>query len=405
MTGPDVRYVAGDWLVFAAPARWLLVRPTVDVEQCWRRFEAGAGTDELLYLFGGADLALVLSGAVTDLAVQGTALAEVVDHSGDRRTVGPGRHRVDRPLATIRLYCPGTPPDSAGPWLPLHAGVAPASQIAMALAQLPAEVPAPVQVPAPVEVAIPVPVPAPAEDEAETRRFDAMFGATYQPVRHDEFAAANGAPVLGLADINWALAAPGPAPTPPGPALASPGPAPVAREQGGGLDEELRNTVLRGRPETAAGPTVSAVRCTAGHPNPDTATACRACPAVIAPQSPVVVARPVLGRLLLPDGDAIALDRGVILGRAPGVPDPADPDRPHHVKLRSPDGDISRKHVEIRLDGWRVLVVDLHSSNGTYVARPGERPHRITPGEPVELMPGGGVYLNEDVTIRFEAGQ
>jgi hypothetical protein len=377
-------------------------------------------------------------------------LVQVVDHGGDPRTVRSGRHRIDRPLATIRLYGKDTPTDGAGTWLPLTAGVAPAIELAVTLAPIPVQASAPVMAPAPIMVA--EPGPAPVGEEVETRRFDAMFGATYHPVRQDEFAAPPAPPagmppiamppiampsvvaptvpappppveaapaggrVLGLADINWATAAaaasdPAVSPAPMRPVPAPRGPAPAewpprvpsrAAAPVSGLDDELRQTVLRDRPESVPGPTVTAVRCNAGHLNPDTATACRACPAGIAPQSPIVVARPILGRLLLPDGDAITLDRGVILGRAPGVPDPADPDRPHHVKLRSPDGDISRKHVEIRLDGWRVLALDLHSSNGTYVARPGDQPYRIVPGEPVELEPGGGVHLNADVAIRFE---
>ena len=42
------------------------------------------------------------------------------------------------------------------------------------------------------------------------------------------------------------------------------------------------------------------------------------------------------------------------------------------VKLPSADGDISRTHLRVSLDGWHVLVTDLNSTNGTLVdaARP-----------------------------------
>ena len=166
-------------------------------------------------------------------------------------------------------------------------------------------------------------------------------------------------------------------------------------------------TAHRARPSTPVepaniGPVVSAVRCVNGHLNPTTATTCRICAGGVAVQAPVVVSRPTLGVLRLSDGEVIQLDRGVILGRAPGTPEGNDRDRPHHVKLPSPDNDISRKHVEVRLDGWQVTVVDLNSRNGTIVTPPDGVPETLAPGGSRVIEPGSVVSLTGTTSFRFE---
>ena len=89
----------------------------------------------------------------------------------------------------------------------------------------------------------------------------------------------------------------------------------------------------------------------------------------------------MLGVLRLSLGDVITLDRGVLMGRNPRT-DFAGPDgeeRPHVVKLPSADGDISRTHLRVTLDGWHVLVTDLNSTNGTLVTLPGRDPQQLGP--------------------------
>jgi hypothetical protein len=176
----------------------------------------------------------------------------------------------------------------------------------------------------------------------------------------------------------------------------------------GELADELLLTVHRARraatgPEPGGtGPVVSAVRCLNGHLNPPTGVTCRVCSTGIPVQAQFLVSRPTLGVLRLSDGEVIQLDRGVILGRAPGIPEGNDRDRPHHVKLPSPDNDISRKHTEVYLDGWEVTVVDLNSRNGTVVTPPGGVPETLPPGGSRVLEPGAVVSLTETVSFRFE---
>ena len=122
------------------------------------------------------------------------------------------------------------------------------------------------------------------------------------------------------------------------------------------------------------GPSVHAVRCSAGHLNPPHLERCRSCPSVITEQAPISVPRPVLGALCFSSGDEIALDRSVLIGRSPASDHLVDGERPHIVKVPSPGQDISRNHLEVRIDGWHVLVRDLNSTNGTLVIRPGGSP-------------------------------
>lgn len=155
-------------------------------------------------------------------------------------------------------------------------------------------------------------------------------------------------------------------------------------------------------PANPIGPTVHAVRCPGQHPNPAHAETCRVCGATIDEQAPVTVPRPVLGRLRLSTGDEVSLDRGVLMGRGPTAGRQVGGERPHVVKFPSPGHDISRNHLEVRLDGWHVLVTDLNSTNGTLIARPGRPPERLRPDQPTMIEPGTVVTLADDVSFTFE---
>lgn len=150
------------------------------------------------------------------------------------------------------------------------------------------------------------------------------------------------------------------------------------------------------------GPTVKAVSCQRGHLSPAHAAKCRVCGMELPRQDPVTAPRPVLGALRLSTGDVVTLDRGVILGRSPEAPGGNKPDRPHVVKLASPENDISRTHVEVRLDGWHVLVTDLGSTNGTVVTLPGEPPLRLRAHDPLAIEPGTLVSLADEITFTYE---
>jgi hypothetical protein len=164
---------------------------------------------------------------------------------------------------------------------------------------------------------------------------------------------------------------------------------------------EARNAAQN---QTISGPSVLAVLCAAGHPTPPHSDRCRVCGSSIPPQEPFTMPRPPLGVLRLSTGDIVTLDRSVLLGRAPKLGDGlAAHDRPHVVKVPSPERDVSRNHVEVILEGWHVLIRDLGTTNGTTVALPGESPVRLRANDQQVLEPGSFVSMADEVSFTFEA--
>ncbi|MGO4597346.1 FHA domain-containing protein [Terrabacter sp. 2RAF25] len=156
--------------------------------------------------------------------------------------------------------------------------------------------------------------------------------------------------------------------------------------------------------QTFSGPSVLAVLCAAGHPTPPHSDRCRVCGTGIPPQEPFTMPRPPLGVLRLSTGDVVTLDRSVLLGRAPKLGDGlAAHDRPHVVKVPSPERDVSRNHVEVILEGWHVLIRDLGTTNGTTVTLPGETPVRLRANDQQVLEPGSLVSMADEVSFTFEA--
>ncbi|HEY3715692.1 MAG TPA: FHA domain-containing protein [Jatrophihabitantaceae bacterium] len=211
------------------------------------------------------------------------------------------------------------------------------------------------------------------------------------------------------------LAPPPPAPgaPPPGPPQGLPAGAPAwpAPPPGPPAPDSPDSTVSRASLTGMAGladqpgPSglmVQAVRCQHGHLSPPMAVSCRVCGFPLMGQAPVTVPRPTLGVLRLSTGDVVPLDRTVIMGRNPKADESNEAERPHVVRLPSPGHDISRTHVEIRLDGWHVLLTDLNSVNGTVVTPPWQEPQRLRPNEAVPIEPGTVVSLADEVTFRYE---
>jgi hypothetical protein len=200
---------------------------------------------------------------------------------------------------------------------------------------------------------------------------------------------------------------PGPMPGPPREPEANgepwSGPPPRGQDQDSADTTVSRASLgeLAGQPGPA-GAIVQAVRCQHGHLSPPMAVSCRVCGFPLMGQAPINVARPTLGVLRLSTGDVVPLDRSVIMGRNPKADGANEAERPHVVRLPSPGHDISRTHVEIRLDGWHVLLTDLNSVNGTIVTPPWQEPQRLRPNESVPIEPGTVVSLADEVTFRYE---
>ena len=149
--------------------------------------------------------------------------------------------------------------------------------------------------------------------------------------------------------------------------------------------------------------TVLAVSCPLGHLTPPVSPQCRTCHQRVAPQEPRRVDRPSLGGLRLPTGEVVPLDRGVVLGRKP-APAEGSTDWPHLVHLPADHSFVSRRHLQIELDGWDVVARDLDSRGGTTIAPPGRDPQRMRPGDAYVLEPGTVLDLAQVYAVRFETG-
>lgn len=153
--------------------------------------------------------------------------------------------------------------------------------------------------------------------------------------------------------------------------------------------------------EPAGGPLVLARVCAQGHANPPTRALCGACGGSLLPDA-VQVARPRLGRMRLSTGDLLDLDESMVIGRQPSVSRVQGGGMPRLVQVASPGGDISRSHVEVRLEGWHVMLCDLKATNGTVLVREGQPPRRLAQNEMAILLDGDIAELGDNVSLRFE---
>ncbi|RKN67431.1 FHA domain-containing protein [Microbacterium sp. CGR2] len=110
----------------------------------------------------------------------------------------------------------------------------------------------------------------------------------------------------------------------------------------------------------------------------------------------------VTGRVRVSTGQVVTLDRTVIIGRRPRSTRASGANLPHLVAVDSPQQDISRSHLEIRPEADTVVVVDLHTTNGSTLIRPGSDPMRLHPGEQTLVLSGDVVDLGDGVTVAFE---
>ncbi len=107
--------------------------------------------------------------------------------------------------------------------------------------------------------------------------------------------------------------------------------------------------------------------------------------------------RPTLGFVVFDDGSTFGLDRCYIVGREPG--EIADP-QVAALTIQDNNETLSRRHAEIRLIDWAVYIVDLHSTNGTFIWDLNlERWNQISPEVPVALSPGDTVALGRRTLV------
>ncbi len=142
---------------------------------------------------------------------------------------------------------------------------------------------------------------------------------------------------------------------------------------------------------------VLALVCPRGHVNPPSRALCRVCALTLADPAQRVP-RPPLGVIRSSAGDLVELTAPVVVGRNPR-PQPGSVEEP--LLLPIPVPHISGSHVELRVEGWTVLAVDLESTNGTFLRRRGEPTMRLS-ATPTPLLDGDVVDLGHGVQLTVE---
>lgn len=142
------------------------------------------------------------------------------------------------------------------------------------------------------------------------------------------------------------------------------------------------------------GALVEAKVCSEGHPNPPMVATCAICGALLSPGAAAVthVRRPSLGALRLDDGEVVALDQELLIGRNPARD--REPSRSELRRVPAVGDKVSRSHLEVRFQGWDLLVVDCGSTNGSFVV-----PH--PGGQVVALEPNRAHLVEPDAVVYF----
>lgn len=138
---------------------------------------------------------------------------------------------------------------------------------------------------------------------------------------------------------------------------------------------------------------VHGIMCSRGHFNNPAASFCMVCgiSMVHVTHNLVPGPRPTLGFVVFDDGSTFGLDRSYLIGREPGEPD----DR-YTAPLTIQDNNetLSRRHAELRLVDWAVHLVDLGSTNGSFIWDVTmERWNQLAPAQPVALSQGDTIAL------------
>jgi FHA domain-containing protein len=410
----DAVYTPGSWVAVGAESGWLLVDldPTdAIVLKCWSLLRGGAEIDEILDAVLQRGLRAVnsfalarVSGEQRAVVVRGAAEAVITVGGTDQKVSAAGvatwrEYPLPAEASAVALHAGVA---AGGAETPLSPGVTLASSLRLAVSGTPlAPRPAPeppaqalngsgaAAPPAPPQAEQP---PPPSETEPDAMAWVSAV-KPLGPLADDE-----SPPRPGVVSSGPGSGTEGPQPqqsAPPAASAWSPPPeadSPDSTSNRPGLTE----------PFGPGSNMVQAVRCQHGHLSPPIAVSCRVCGFPLMGQAPVIVPRPTLGVLRLSTGDVVPLDRTVIMGRNPRVDESSEGERPHVVRLPSPGHDISRTHVEIRLDGWHVLLTDLNSVNGTVVTPPWQEPQRVRPNEAVPIEPGTVVSMADEVTFRYE---
>lgn len=119
--------------------------------------------------------------------------------------------------------------------------------------------------------------------------------------------------------------------------------------------------------------------------------------AASAPELPA----PALPQVRVAGGDPFVPQGSVLIGRRPGAPRiPGVHGVPRLIAVDSPGRIVSSTHLELRVEGARLVASDLRSTNGTTVIGP-RAPRRLRAGESIVVVPGMSLDLGDDTIVEI----
>jgi hypothetical protein len=162
---------------------------------------------------------------------------------------------------------------------------------------------------------------------------------------------------------------------------------PVAGATGGGTRGQVEPEVL-----------VEGVLCSRGHFNDPELASCPSCGASLPPAGRrVTLPRPPLGIVVTDGGTVYTVTGNYVIGREAERSPEVLTGRALPLPLRDAARSTSRVHARLTVSGWRVLISDNWSANGTFLSRRGAGGPwlPLTPEEPVALVPGDRIRLGK----------
>ncbi|MGI9823263.1 FHA domain-containing protein [Agromyces sp. Marseille-Q5079] len=119
-----------------------------------------------------------------------------------------------------------------------------------------------------------------------------------------------------------------------------------------------------------------------------------------APEPPHAVPPRAAPMVRIGRGEARTVGAPILIGRRPSAPRTpfSRTGVPELVAVRSPTGVVSGTHLELRVEGSRLVATDLRSTNGTLLRTPaGQR--RLRAGESIVLIEGSSLDLGDDTIV------
>ena len=128
-------------------------------------------------------------------------------------------------------------------------------------------------------------------------------------------------------------------------------------------------------------------------PSPPTADKCRGCGITLSQYNTEhrTIKQPTLGAIRLSGGKVELLDTNLIIGRDPTHGAIESDQRP--IVHGKNDRSVSRRHLELRRDGWKLIVINFNKGRVTKIRTQSGKQHILPPGIPQELNNGDVVYF------------